>query len=289
MVKSIGARDLFLRYGSQTILDGVDISLVSGRIGALIGPNGAGKSSAFRILAGLVKPDRGHAVADNAPPGNFRSLRSYCGYLLETPDFYPYLSGKQNLELLRRLSGTRTNVSDLINLVGLSHDSGKKVQHYSKGMKQRLGLAQVLIGDPGFLILDEPFNGLDPEVREQMIAFLITLRNRGKGILVSTHLLGDIESIADDFTMLHRGKVFLAGSMDKYRDNRQNVTLWFSNPLPENLDIGPVLTLTPNSIRLLAGIGETEMLLQKLSVAGLFPYSVTRSGILHDKYMEMTR
>ncbi len=289
MVTSIGARDLYLQYGSQTVLDGVDISLESGRIGVLIGPNGAGKSSAFRIMAGLVKPDRGHAVADNSPLSSLRFLRNFCGYLLETPDFYPYLSGKKNLELLIRLSGVHSNAAELLDLVCLTSDSEKKVQHYSKGMKQRLGLAQVLIGDPGFLILDEPFNGLDPEVREQMITLLITLRNRGKGILVSTHLLEDIESIADDFTMLHRGKVFLGGAMDDYRNNRQNVTLWFSKALPANPDLGPGLTITPNTIGLLAGIGETETLMQKLSESGLYPYRVTRSGILHDKYMEMTR
>jgi ABC-2 type transport system ATP-binding protein len=289
MVNSIGARRLFLRYGSQTILDGIDISLVSGRIGALIGPNGAGKSSAFRIMAGLVKPDSGHAVADNSPLASLRSLRNFCGYLLETPDFYPYLSGKKNLELLIHLSGLHSNAAELLDMVGLTGDSGKKVQYYSKGMKQRLGLAQVLIGDPCFLILDEPFNGLDPEVREQMIALLITLRNRGKGIMVSTHLLEDIESIADDFTILHRGKVFLAGAMNDYRDNRQNVTLWFSKPLPGSLNREPGLSIKPNSIELLASIAETETLIQKLSGDGLFPYRVTRSGILHDKYMEMTR
>ena len=289
MVKSIGVEDLVLRYGSQTILDGVGISVVSGRIGALIGPNGAGKSSAFRIMAGLVRPDHGQAVADNIPLSRIKNLRRYCGYLLEAPDFYPYMSGKKNLELLIQLCGLKDNASDLLDLVGLTRDAGKQVRHYSKGMKQRLGIAQVMIGDPGFLILDEPFNGLDPDVSEQMIAFLLTLRDRGKGILVSTHQLEDIESIADEFTMLNRGKMFLAGIMDDYRNNRQNVTISFSQPMPEDLDLGPGLTITPNTIRLLAGIGETEQLIEKLSGAGCYPYRITRSGILHDKYMEMTR
>ena len=233
MVRTIEALDLVLRYGRQTVLNRVNLTLNSGSITALIGPNGAGKSSAFRILAGLVKPNEGVVRLDGVPRKSFGDLRRNCGYLLETPDFYPYLSGMKNLELLIQLSGSNANALELLKLVGLSNEANKKVQFYSKGMKQRLGLAQAVIDDPEFLILDEPFNGLDPEVREQMLVFLTTLKNRGKGILVSTHQLEDIERIADVFILMHQGKVFLSGK--------------------------------------------------------LVPCHVTHSGILHDKYMEMTR
>lgn len=289
MVTSIEAANLVLRYGSRTILNRVSLSLKSGRITALIGPNGAGKSSAFRILAGLVPPDEGEARSDNATITSFKDLRMVCGYLLETPDFYPYLSGRKNLDLLIRLTDADSDAVELLKLVGLSGEADKKVRNYSRGMKQRLGLAQVMIGNPSFLILDEPFNGLDPDVKEQMLAFLTTLKNQGKGIMVSTHLLEDIESVADDFILLNRGEVFLSGTMNDYRADSQNVTLCFSKPLPPGFDMGPHVIVSANTLQVMAGIEETEELLKKLLHAGLVPYLVTRSGILHDKYMEMTR
>lgn len=289
MVTSIEAANLVLRYGSRTILNRVSLSLKSGRITALIGPNGAGKSSAFRILAGLVPPDEGEARSDNATITSFKDLRMVCGYLLETPDFYPYLSGRKNLDLLIRLTDADSDAVELLKLVGLSGEADKKVRNYSRGMKQRLGLAQVMIGNPSFLILDEPFNGLDPDVKEQMLAFLTTLKNQGKGIMVSTHLLEDIESVADDFILLNRGEVFLSGTMNDYRADSQNVTLCFSKPLPPGFDMGPRVIVSANTLQVMAGIEETEELLKKLLHAGLVPYLVTRSGILHDKYMEMTR
>jgi ABC-2 type transport system ATP-binding protein len=289
MVTSIEAANLVLRYGSRTILNRVSLSLKSGRITALIGPNGAGKSSAFRILAGLVPPDEGEARSDNATITSFKDLRMVCGYLLETPDFYPYLSGRKNLDLLIRLTDADSDAVELLKLVGLSGEADKKVRNYSRGMKQRLGLAQVMIGNPSFLILDEPFNGLDPDVKEQMLAFLTTLKNQGKGIMVSTHLLEDIESVADDFILLNRGEVFLSGTMNDYRADSQNVTLRFSKPLPPGFDMGPRVIVSANTLQVMAGTGETEELLKKLLHAGLVPYLVTRSGILHDKSMEMTR
>jgi ABC-2 type transport system ATP-binding protein len=286
-VRNIETHNIELTYGSQKILDKVGFSLCSGKITALIGPNGAGKSSAFRILAGLVMPDTGEAYIDNKKATNFEDLRNCCGYLLESPDFYPYLSGKKNLELLISLSGSKADAMELLKLVGLENEAYKKVQHYSRGMKQRLGFAQVMIDDPDLLILDEPFNGLDPEVKEQMLNFLVTLKNQGKGILVSTHLLEDIENIADDFILLNKGKVFLQGEMQTFRDSRQNVTLYFSQPMPDIKVAGMEINISGGTVRLMASIPETEELLQKLFLSGHIPYRVTRSSILHDRYMEI--
>ena len=286
-MRSIETHNIELTYGSQKILDKVGFSLCSGNITALIGPNGAGKSSAFRILAGLVKPDSGEVYLDNNKINSFEDLRQCCGYLLESPDFYPYLSGKKNLDLLVSLSGSKAESMELLKLVGLEKEADKKVQNYSRGMKQRLGFAQVMIDNPDFFILDEPFNGLDPEVKEHMLDFLITLKNQGKGILVSTHLLEDIENIADDFILLNKGKVFLKGEMQTFRDSRQNVTLYFSQLLPDIKIAGIAFEISGNTIRLMASIPETEELMQKLFRSGYIPYRVTRSSILHDRYMEI--
>jgi ABC-2 type transport system ATP-binding protein len=206
-----------LSYGNQRILKGIDFAVTEGKITALIGPNGAGKSSAFRALAGLVAPDSGKVSLDQKELKNFNVLKNHCGYLLETADFYPYLSGKKNLELFIGLTNSKADALSLLEKVGLNQAANKKVQHYSRGMKQRLGLAQVLIDNPSFLILDEPFNGLDPEVKEQILQLLVDLKKQGKGILVSTHLLDDIEGIADDFILLNQGEIYLSGSMESYR------------------------------------------------------------------------
>jgi ABC-type multidrug transport system ATPase subunit len=288
-VRNIETNTIELTYGSQKILDKVGFSLCSGKITALIGPNGAGKSSAFRILAGLVKPDAGEAYIDKKKVDSFEDLRNCCGYLLESPDFYPYLSGKKNLEMLINLSGSKSDAMELLKLVGLENEASKKVQNYSRGMKQRLGFAQVMIDDPDFLVLDEPFNGLDPEVKEHMLNFLVTLKNQGKGILVSTHLLEDIENIADDFILLHKGKVFLQGEMQTYRESRQNVTLYFSQAVPDIKIAGIEFDISGDTIHLMASIPETEELLRNLLGRGHIPYRVTRSSILHDRYMEIAR
>jgi ABC-2 type transport system ATP-binding protein len=286
-VRIIETSNINLIYNNHNILEDVSLSLKQGQITALIGPNGAGKSSAFRILAGLVKPEKGEVWVDNKKLNCFDQLRHCCGYLLESPDFYPYLSGKKNLELLLRISKAKISADELLMIVGLTKESGKKVQHYSRGMKQRLGFAQALINDPDFLILDEPFNGLDPEVKEQMLNHLLAIKDKGKGILVSTHLLEDIEFIADDFVLLNKGKVYLTGKMEDNHNEKQNVTLYFSKPPGEIVEKLPGCTLLKDKIKLTATIGETEELLKKLNQLNVVPYRVTRSSILHDKYMEI--
>lgn len=289
MVKEIKASNICLKYGKNTILNDVDISIKSGKITALIGPNGAGKSSLFRILAGLVKPESGEVYVDDQLQAHTGNLRNHCGYLLESADFYTFLSGKKNLELLIQLIQAPDDAADLLGLVGLAASANKKVAHYSRGMKQRLGFAQSMINNPGFLILDEPFNGLDPEVKAQMLHLLISLKEKGKGILISTHLLEDLENVADDFVLLNNGRVFLSGNMDEGEKSRQNVILYFSEPLSDLPAFDIEFTATENKIFISASIKETEALLVKLYELKLLPYKIERSSILHDKYMEIAQ
>ncbi len=278
-----------LSYGDQRILKGIDFVITEGKITALIGPNGAGKSSAFRVLAGLVAPDSGKVSLDQNELKSFNNLKKHCGYLLETADFYPYFSGKKNLELFIGLTNSKADALDLLEKVGLGQVANKKVQHYSRGMKQRLGLAQVLIDNPSFLILDEPFNGLDPEVKEHIIQLLVDLKKQGKGILVSTHLLEDIEGIADDFILLNQGEIYLSGSMDSYRIDKQNVTFHFEEALPNLLEIGFEYNIKANTLLIRASIQETKIVLKNLHDLGFIPYKIERSSILYDKYMEIAK
>ena len=288
-MRKLDIQNITLSYDAQQIIKGISFSISEGRITALIGPNGAGKSSTFRILSGLVSPDNGNFFLDGIQMKNFNDLRMHCGYLLENADFYTYLSGKKNLELLISLTNSSANAAELLEMVGLAKDADKKVQHYSKGMKQRLGLAQVLIDNPSFLILDEPFNGLDPEVKELILKLLTDLKNKGKGILVSTHLLEDIETIADDFILLNQGEIYLSGSMDTFSTDRQNVKMHFEEPLPQNLNLGFGNDKNGNILTLKANEKETKIILKELYDSGFIPYKIDRSSLLYDKYMEIIK
>lgn len=288
-MRKLDVKNITLSYDTQPIIKGISFSITEGKITALIGPNGAGKSSTFRILSGLVSPDSGSVFLDGIQMKSFNDLRNHCGYLLETADFYTYLSGKKNLELLIALTKSSANATELLEMVGLTKVADKKVQHYSKGMKQRLGLAQVLIDNPSFLILDEPFNGLDPEVKELILKLLTNLKNKGKSILVSTHLLEDIETIADDFILLNEGEIYLSGSMKAFGTDRQNVKMHFIEPLPQNLNLGFENYKNGNILTLKANEKETQTVLKELYESGFIPYKIDRASLLYDKYMEIIK
>lgn len=278
-----------LTYGNQKVLDEVSFELQSGRILALIGPNGAGKSSTMRVLAGLVQSEGGSASL-NKELLKFSDLRKHFGYFIESPSFYNYLTAKANLDMLIRLAGSKQRSEDLIEKVGLTHAGNKKFSQFSKGMKQRLGIAQTLIGHPKFMILDEPFNGLDPEVKQQLMELVIDLaHNQGTGVLVTSHLLADLEQMADDFVLLNKGQVYLKGRVSDYINEKQRVTMLFNGALPEGISIGNIdlLERNPNKLLFRATAQETETVLLNLAKHNLAPYSVQRSDLLHEKYMEI--
>ena len=287
-VSLLHLKNISLTYGEQLVLNNISFSLQSGRILALIGPNGAGKSSTMRVMAGLVKPDSGHAMLNDTPL-SFQAMRAHFGYFIESPSFYNYLTAKQNLDLLLRMEKSDQKSEDLIERVGLTHAGNKKFSQFSKGMKQRLGIAQTLIGEPEFLILDEPFNGLDPEVKAQLMDLVIDLaRNHGTGVLVTSHLLADLEQMADDFVLLNKGNIHLQGRVSDYINEKQRVTLLFSKPissLPEGTF--QLIEHTGTKVLIKASAQETETLLLELAASGHAPFSVQRSDLLHEKYMEI--
>lgn len=288
-MRKLEFKNISLYYNKHRILNAINFSIVEGKITALIGPNGAGKSSTFRILAGLVKPESGSVILNNEALNQFNDLRKHCGYLLESADFYTYLSGKKNLELLINLSQSTAKADELLESVGLTKWANKKVEQYSKGMKQRLGLAQVLIDDPDFLILDEPFNGLDPEVKEHILKLLVDLKNKGKGILVSTHLLEDMETIADYFILLNEGEIYLDGSIEDFKTEKQNIKMYFDELLPFDFSLEETYFIKDNTLHFKANKKETQNILISLQNQGLTPYKIDRSSLLYDKYMEIIK
>jgi ABC-2 type transport system ATP-binding protein len=207
-------RGLSKRYGSGVVaLDGVDIDVAEGELVGLLGPNGAGKSTLVKICCGLVRPSGGTASVLGAPAGSARA-RASLGYLAELFRFPGWASGDEVLALHQRLSGSEGGAperAELLDLVGLADARGRRVETMSKGMQQRLGLAQALVGRPRLLLLDEPTSALDPVGRRLVREVLVELRRRGQSVLLNSHLLSEIELVCDRVVIVNRGSVVTRG------------------------------------------------------------------------------
>ena len=222
---------LSLQYGNQTILNDVSFSVPKGKIIGLLGPNGAGKSSIIKVLSGLVFPKSGKLYINNTLQGSFSDLRNSCGYLIDSPAFYPYLSARKNLRLLKRINKSSSNIDDLLLKVGLINVGSKKVKHFSTGMKQRLAIAQALLRNPEMLILDEPFSGLDPNGFLDLKNLLVTLNKKGTTIFLSSHLLDELEQIADTFILIHKGEIAFNISKEELVKSSKKIIFTFEQNL----------------------------------------------------------
>ncbi len=218
---AIATHGLSKHFGQRKAVDGLTISIPAGTIAGFVGPNGAGKTTTIRLLLGLVRPSEGSATILGTPLTHPECYLPRVGALIEAPAFYPSLSGQTNLEVLARLGGyPRSRVSQLLELVELSDRAKDPVRKYSQGMKQRLGVAMALLPDPDLLILDEPANGLDPLGIIGMRDLLRHLREQGKTIFLSSHLLGELEQVTDWLVMLHQGKALFSGPAHEFLDRR---------------------------------------------------------------------
>jgi ABC-2 type transport system ATP-binding protein len=213
MAVAFSAQALAKRYGNVRALAGVDVTVEEGELVGLLGPNGAGKSTLVKIGCGLVRPSGGSAVVCGAKAGS-REARSAMGYLAELFRFPGWCSADELLELHQRLAGStggEPERSELLELVGLSDARGRHVEDMSKGMQQRLGIAQALVGTPRMLFLDEPTSALDPAGRRTVRGLLEELRRRGVAVLLNSHLLSEVELVCDRVVIIHRGEVVAAG------------------------------------------------------------------------------
>lgn len=295
MVKAVlDVRNLELSYGRQKVVNDVSFQLYPGRILALIGPNGAGKSSIMRMLAGLVRPEAGSLTLNGKHLSSASMIHRSAGFFIEGPDFYNNLNARQNLLLLQRIRKDRQSLPELLGMLGIENAAGKKVRKFSTGMKQRLGIAQALLGDPSILILDEPFNGLDPEVKQFLMTLIRQLAvEQNKAILVSSHLLTDLEELADDFVLLSEGKVHAAGSLSDYLLERNTVNFWFekepSTAILEEYASGEIVHTNPWCWKTKMNISETSEAVKKWTSAGFIPYEINRADLLHSKYSEIIK
>jgi ABC-2 type transport system ATP-binding protein len=213
-VNAFAASGLSKRYGATVALDAVDLAVESGELVGLLGPNGAGKSTLVKIACGLVRPSAGEATIAGAPAGSPEAHKQL-GYLAELFRFPDWLSADELLGLHQRLSGSAGGGAErraLLELVGLAEVSNRRVGAMSKGMQQRLGIAQAMIGSPRLLLLDEPTSALDPAGRRTVRGLLEELRGRGVAVLLNSHLLSEVELVCDRVAIIARGEVVAAGA-----------------------------------------------------------------------------
>jgi ABC-2 type transport system ATP-binding protein len=205
------------RYGSITAVRDLNISVRRGEVYGFLGPNGAGKTTTLRMLLGLIRPSSGTAKVLGVEPGSPQGLRGV-GALVESPAFYPYLSGRDNLRVMARYCGAPPQrVEEVLGQVELAGRADDRFRKYSLGMKQRLGVAAALLKDPELLILDEPTNGLDPKGMADMRALIRRLGHGERTVLLSSHLLGEVEQVCNRVGVIHKGELVIEGTVEELR------------------------------------------------------------------------
>jgi ABC-2 type transport system ATP-binding protein len=271
--EALAVRNLQKRYGSVHALRGVDLAVGEGELVGLLGPNGAGKSTLVKIAVGLVRPTRGDAHVAGARAGS-RAARSELGYLAELFRFPGWYTADEVLELHQRLAGSRGGQEErrrLLELVALSDARDRRVDGMSKGMAQRLGIAQALVGEPRLLLLDEPTSALDPVGRRTVRLLLEELRGRGVSVLLNSHLLSEVELVCDRVAILLAGEVVAAGTPHE-----------LSRPRGVELE-------TDEGTRLVAGAAREDVprLVERAVAEGRRVYGVrVLTSTLEDVYLE---
>jgi ABC-2 type transport system ATP-binding protein len=254
-VSALVARGLVKRYGAKVALGGVDLEVADGELVGLLGPNGAGKSTLVKIACGLVRPTAGAAEVCGARAGS-RAARAAMGYLAELFRFPGWCRADEVIELHQRLTGStggERERAELLELVGLADARRLRVEEMSKGMQQRLGIAQALVGSPRLLLLDEPTSALDPAGRLTVRALLEELRRRGVSVLLNSHLLSEIELVCDRVAILSRGELVAHGSPAELARPRGVEVDTGNGPL---LYTGAVREDVPRIVRELVASGE---------------------------------
>jgi ABC-type multidrug transport system ATPase subunit len=286
----IETRALTKRYGDAIIaVDDLELRVRRGEVYGFLGPNGAGKTTTLRMLLGLVRPTSGDAAVLGVPPGSPQGL-ARIGAMVEAPAFYPYLSGRDNLRVLARYAGvSEDRVDAVLGEVRLSQRAADRSATYSQGMKQRLGVAAALLKDPELLILDEPTNGLDPAGMAEMREFIRSLGRGGRTVLLSSHLMGEIEQVSDRVGVIRAGSLVAEGTVEELRGSAGlrvraeplAEAARLIDALPNVDDVTPVDGLlevavesseaaTINRVLVEAGIAVSELYAQKASLEDVF-------------------
>jgi ABC-2 type transport system ATP-binding protein len=237
------------RARSVTALDGFSLTVGAGEIFGLLGPNGAGKTTFIKLLLGIVFPNAGSASVLGRPIGT-TDFKARIGYLPENHKYPAYLTGEQVLRFFGTLSGVdapvlEKRIPELLALVDMERWRKVKIRKYSKGMMQRLGLAQALVNDPALVILDEPTDGVDPLGRKEIRDILTRLRDQGRTVFLNSHLLSEVELICDRVAILHKGKLIRQGTVRELTQQEHVYVVTIEGELPEALRVQWEATRVP--------------------------------------------
>jgi len=284
-----------LGIGHTIGVDDLSFEVGRGEIFGLLGHNGAGKTTTLKMMMGLLRPDRGEVRLFGEPP-SVPAVRARCGFLPENPYFYDYLTAREFLDFHGRLHGIPArpraeSVRRIVDRVGLTGRENTPLRKFSKGMVQRLGLAQALLHDPDLVILDEPMSGLDPMGRREVRDIILSLREAGKSVFFSSHILQDVEMICDRVAILVKGKLRALGRLDTLVS--RNV-LWFevavTGELPKNHAGERVSGSGDESLIRVQSVEDLTRLLASLQVSGAVVTSVwPRRESLEDLFLREVR
>jgi ABC-2 type transport system ATP-binding protein len=276
----IEVTDLHKRFGSAVALDGMTFTVAPGRVTGFVGPNGAGKSTTIRVILGLDAPDEGHALVCGQAYQHLRHPLRYVGALVDAAALQPSRSARNHLLWIAQSQNmTASRVDGVIELVGLSSAARRKAGGYSLGMRQRLGIAAAMLGDPPILILDEPFNGMDPDGIIWMRGLLRSFAAEGRAVLVSSHLMGEMQDVADHVVVVGRGRVLANASVDELLARASSDRVLLRTPAPA--DAAMALQHAGTSATVIEG--------ETLSVSGLGAQQVVEAlGAAHVPFSEVT-
>ncbi|MEV6562224.1 ABC transporter ATP-binding protein [Nocardia sp. NPDC051756] len=287
-------RGLTKRYGAHTAVDAVSMSVAAGEIYGFLGPNGAGKTTTLRMLVGLIRPSDGSATVAGHAPGDPAVVRRI-GVLIEGPGFYPYLSGRDNLRVLAKYRGIgNAEVEQALDRVGLANRADDKFRTYSLGMKQRLGVGAALLGRPDLLILDEPTNGLDPQGMAEMRELITALAADGHTVLLSSHMLSEVQEICDRVGVISQGKLLVESTVAELRGASSLLLraepLEVAFPAVREVVGERAAMLTSSGIRIEAGNGTAPAVARAVVAAGadLLELRIDEKS-LEEVFFEMTQ
>ncbi|MGC6582690.1 MAG: ABC transporter ATP-binding protein [Akkermansiaceae bacterium] len=268
--------------GGVEALKGVDLSVPHGCIYGLLGPNGAGKSTLVKILTTLIRPSGGAGTMLGRPIGDREILRKV-GLLPEHVRFPDYLTGRQVIEFAGGLNGLAPKahakrIDELLEKVGMAADQNRKIKGYSKGMKQRIGIAQALVNDPEIIFLDEPTDGVDPAGRRDVRELMRGLREEGKTVFINTHLLPELEPVVDRVAILSRGQLLGEGPLEEVRGEEVTFTIEFEGPLTPDVLRGGGIVIEPGRVVVKAEKAvEVQPLIDQLRAKGVIISSIQRN------------
>lgn len=235
MTAILSVKEVTKKIGGKTLVDRISFEVQEGEVFGFLGPNGAGKTTTIRMLVGLIKPTSGLIeIGGYNVQKNFKEAMRQIGSIVENPELYGYLTGWENLEQFARMLGnvSRQRIEEVVKQVNLEKRIHEKVKTYSLGMKQRLGIAQALLGRPKLLILDEPTNGLDPKGIRELRAFVKQLvKEEGISVFISSHLLNEIQAMCNRVAIINHGKTITVGTIEELMKKANEKVEWVVEPL----------------------------------------------------------